>query len=232
MRRELRLASWCAAAMLPLATLAAPVSTQEFADAVRTTPEVERGAQLFETCAACHGVAGAGTEDGLAPRIAGQHFGVVVKQLVDYRHGKRWDIRMAQIASSHHPPDAQSIADVSAYVSRLDLSASPGIGSGEIVGHGSEVYGRRCQSCHGPAGEGNAERRVPQIAAQHYEYLLRQMHDAIESRRPNFPRAHVRLLSGLARDDLLGMADYLSRTMPSDARRRRPDDRRGSNIAH
>ena len=71
MRGELRLASGCAAAMLPLATLAALVSTQEFADAVSRTPEVERGAQLFETCAACHGVAGAGTEDGLAPRIAG-----------------------------------------------------------------------------------------------------------------------------------------------------------------
>ena len=38
------------------------------------------------------------------PRIAGQHYSVLLKQLVDFRHGKRWDFRMEERADQHHLP--------------------------------------------------------------------------------------------------------------------------------
>lgn len=63
-------------------------------------------------------------------------------------------------------------------------------------------------------GEGNAKLLIPQIAAQHYEYLVRQIYDAVDRRRPNFSSAHVHLLARLQRDDIVGVTDYLSR-MPA-----------------
>ena len=110
---------WCVAALLPILAGAVSTSRQELVDALHSTPNVDRGAELFDTCAACHGTSGSGTRDGAVPRLAGQH----------------------------------------------------------------------------------------------YDYLVRQMHDAIEERRPNFSAPHVRLLARLQGDDMAAVADYLSRVV-------------------
>jgi cytochrome c553 len=220
MEPTLKLVSWIATVTVVImarTALAATLYIQERDQALGRKPDLVQGARLFAACAACHKDAGGGTEDGSVPRIAGQSFSVLVRQLVDYRYSKRWDIRMESIASSHQLTDAQSIADVAGYVSRLPVPSHPGVGSGELVGHGARVYVRLCQSCHGPAGKGDGRHEIPQIAAQHYEYLLRQMHDAVEGRRPNFPPAHIKLLGGLIRDDLVGLADFLSRSVAAES---------------
>jgi len=85
---------------------------QELAEVKRSTPDLERGAGLFDTCAACHGADGGGTRDGQVPRIGGQHLSVLWKQLIDYRHDRRWDLRMEHFADRHHLGDAQGVADV------------------------------------------------------------------------------------------------------------------------
>jgi cytochrome c553 len=217
--KALLLGALCAVAMfVPRQSAAAPASQSESDHVLRSSPDVERGAKLFETCAGCHGAGGAGTLDGFVPRIAGQHFSVIVNQLLDYRHGKRWDPHMAKIANTHQLPDAQSIADVAGFVSRLPVPAKVGVGSSSLVAHGAQIYAERCAACHGRTGQGDAERQLPQIAAQNYEYLLRQLHDAVEGRRPNFSRAHVKLLEGFGRDEFVGVADYLSRARPRDSR--------------
>ena len=74
-----------------LSTAAQGVSAlrQELTEAQRSKPNLDRGAELFETCAACHGPDGGGTRDGQVPRIAAQHRSVLIKQLVDYRHDRR-----------------------------------------------------------------------------------------------------------------------------------------------
>jgi cytochrome c553 len=73
------------------------------------------------------------------------------------------------------------------------------------------VYGTRCESCHGDAGLGNSKRMIPRVAGQHYEYLMRQIYDATDGRRPNFSPDHIRILATLDRRDIVGLADYLSR---------------------
>jgi cytochrome c553 len=200
------------AAFLPLLAYGVSNSRLELLDALRSKPNLDRGAELFDTCAACHGSLGAGTRDGQVPRIAGQHFSVLAKQMVDYRHDRRWDLRMEHFTDQHHLADAQAIADVAAYINQLKSNSAPGVGTGELVEHGASLYAQQCQSCHGLSGEGNAKSQVPQIGGQHYEYLVRQIHDAVDGRRPNFSVAHVRLLARLQRDDIVGLADYLSRT--------------------
>jgi cytochrome c553 len=141
---------------------------------------------------------------------------VLVKQLVDFQHGRRWDFRMEHFADRHHLPDAQAVADVAAYVTQLEDPASPGVevGPGQLVEDGAGLYARLCASCHGPSGQGDAKHEVPQIAGQHYEYLRRQIYNAVDGRRPNFPAAHIRLFARLEHDDIVGVADYLSRLDP------------------
>lgn len=200
------LAPWMASAMQP--------SSQEYLEAVSAKPDLEQGAHYFNVCANCHGAKGGGSVDGKVPRIGGQHFRVVVRQLVAFRHGQRWDILMENFADRHRLPDAQAVADVGAYVSQLDDPSPPGVGSGEWVAEGARIYFRRCESCHGSSGQGDPDHAVPKISGQHYEYLRRQIYDAVDGRRPGFPASHVRLLATLDHDAIAGVADYLARIAP------------------
>lgn len=203
------------AATLPAAALAASPAAQELSDALRARPNVYHGAELFKACATCHGRDGGGQSDGSVPRIAGQYREVIIDQLVDFRHGQRWDIRMERYTDEHNLKDAQAIADVAAYASSLKSRQEVGVGSGELVQHGADVYARQCRSCHGKSGEGSASRGVPRLAGQHFEYILRQMYDGADGRRPNLTGDHVGLFKSLVRDDFHGIADYLSR-LPAD----------------
>lgn len=68
------------------------------------------------------------------------------------------------------------------------------------------MYVSRCQWCHGGQGEGSDERFVPRVAGQQYEYLLRQLHDTVEGRRPNMRTQHLRLVQTADIADLEGLA--------------------------
>jgi cytochrome c553 len=204
----------CALAALSSTAVTMPSAYQEFLEVMQARPDPERGAHYFTTCAACHGAKGGGTVSGEFPRIGGQYYAVLARQLVAFRHGERWDFRMENFADRHRLADAQAIADVAAYASQLADPSYPGVGSGELVAHGASVYFRLCESCHGTSGQGDAEHLVPKIGGQHYEYLRRQIYDAVDGRRPGFPAPHVRLLARLDRDDIAGVADYLSRMTP------------------
>jgi cytochrome c553 len=206
---RLPLSKWFLIALLPWAAYGASIPQQEYDQTLRSKPDLVHGEALFATCAACHGPQGAGVAGGAVPAIAGQHLRVIVRQLVDFRHDKRWDLRMEHFTDQHHLSGAQDIADVAAYISGMPITHASDHGSGEYLRHGGEVYARLCASCHGSAAEG--DERNPRLAGQHYEYLLRQLHDALEHRRPNFPREHVRLLERFELADLAGVADHLSR---------------------
>ncbi len=197
---------------LPMAVRAAESASREVAEAVRARPNLDRGAELFRACAACHGTTGNGADDGSVPRIAGQHFRVLVRQLVDYRHETRWDIRMEHYAGRGLLTNSQAIADVAGYAAQLARDAPRNVGDGQQVRHGSQVYAQRCSECHGQRGEGDDLSMIPRLAGQHYEYLLRQMYDAVDGRRPNFSPDHIKLLARLQRDDLMGVADFLARS--------------------
>jgi len=219
-----RMLAWTLSAVAVVAMLrpaeihAVAASQQELTEVRGSRPNLDRGAELFSTCAACHGPDGGGTPDGQVPRIAAQHASVLQKQLVDFRHDRRWDVRMEHFADNHHLPDAQAIADVAAYISSLQPQMRVGTGGGEHLQYGAQGYARRCVGCHGVTADGDARRGIPRLAGQHYEYLRRQIYDAVDGRRPNFQAEHVRLLARLDHDEIAGIADYLSRLGGSEAR--------------
>lgn len=182
--------------------------------ALQLTGDLERGRSLFATCAACHGVDGAGQPDGNAPVIARQHRSVVLKQLVDYRHALRWDLRMEHVVELKKFGSLQDLTDVAVYVSQLPRVDQVGRGPGEYLQTGAWTFILQCASCHGASGDGSSTARIPRLAAQHYEYLRRQLWDIAEGRRPQLSATHAKWLSDLEQTDVNGVADYLSRVVP------------------
>lgn len=189
---------------------------REFVEGAKLEPDLARGAELFSTCAACHGADGRGTSSGDIPAIAGQHGSVLLKQLADFRYDQRWNERMQHFTDRHFLADAQAVTDVAAYVSSLPRfpATSTGIGDGKFLNEGARVYFRVCEQCHGPLGQGDLLRRRPRLAGQHYGYLLRQMEETAQELRPGMDDAHVRRLRRLSREQMQGVADYLSRVSP------------------
>jgi len=199
-------------ALVPALVAAATAEQKEFSQAMAAKPDREHGAVLFARCVQCHGADGGGTPTGSVPRIAGQHAPVLVRQIVQFRGGKHWDMRMEGVATSHEIfARPQDIADVAAYVSGLDLDGRRGIGNGNDVDLGERLYQGSCASCHGKQGEGNAAREIPRLAGQHAAYLARQIYDAVDGRRPALSKSHGRRLSSLTFEGVLGVTDYLSR---------------------
>jgi len=199
------------ALLLPILALAEGSVRSEYARVLKAKPDEVHGAQLFSQCVSCHGADGGGEADGSTPRIAGQHYRVIAKQIVDFHYGKRWDFRMEGMADRQYIKGAQDIADVAAYVSKLARHGNRGIGSGEFVVEGSRIFAQQCESCHGRDAEGNAERGVPRLAGQHYSYLVRQMHDAVDGRRPALPALHSQRIEPLDDEQVRAVSDFLAR---------------------
>jgi len=187
----------------------------EYQAALAAVPDARRGDQIFATCAACHGVDGSGLPDGSVPVIGSQHYPVLLRQLIDYRHAERWDIRMEHVSRLKVMQTPQDLADVAALIASLQPMGPTVHGSGEFLTNGARVYFERCETCHGATGQGNADRGVARLAGQHPEYLIRQFIDVVEIRRPRLSKTHTPLLRELQRSELEGMADYLSRTRRS-----------------
>jgi cytochrome c553 len=193
------------------AVLAASSSRREFNAALAAKPDPAAGAAHFEVCAACHGTDGGGADNGNVPAIASQHFRVLVKQLVDFRHNDRWDIRMEHFVDRHHLKDAQAIADVARYIADLPRINRVGLGNGQALVRGEELYRARCADCHGAQAQGADKDKMPRLAGQHQLYLVRQLQDAADGRRPNMQGRHVGLARNLNFDDIQAVADYLAR---------------------
>lgn len=196
--------------LLPGGVGAASPARSEYQAALRATPDTDHGAELFARCVSCHGAEGEGLADGSAPRIAGQHFRVIVKQLVDFRYGKRWDFRMEQRANNHLGA-FQDIADVASYLSRLPRKSNPNDGGNADLSQGASLYKERCGACHGARGEGDDDEAIPLLSGQHSAYLLRQMYDSVDGRRPTLAGLHAKPIKSLDFEQLRAIAAFLSR---------------------
>ncbi|MGB0543427.1 MAG: c-type cytochrome [Longimicrobiales bacterium] len=147
-------------------------------DATPPPVGMARGAELFETCAPCHGDAGVGNPDIAAPAIAGLPQWYVEEQLRGFQNEYRGDhagdlpgLRMRPMAVSlTRNGDVES---VSQYVASLDavypastLHGNAGAGAASYV---------VCVACHGEDGLGNPDLHAPPIVQLDDWYLLNQL---------------------------------------------------------
>jgi cytochrome c553 len=168
-----------------------------------------RGQDAYASCAVCHLSDGGGRSDGTFPLLAGQHATVIVKQLIDIREGRRVNPLMLPYAK--RLIDAQEVADVALYVSRMPRLTNNGKGTGSQLVLGAELYARDCATCHGVHGEGDASRLIPALAGQHYGYMLRQIRDIGAGRRGNAHPVMTALTAGYSDAEFMALVDHASR---------------------
>lgn len=71
--------------------------------------DVEAGKAKSAVCAACHGTNGV-SPSPLWPNLAGQQEAYLVKQMKDFREGKRTDATMAPMAAGLSDSDIENLA--------------------------------------------------------------------------------------------------------------------------
>jgi cytochrome c553 len=197
-----------------VATVAGAALSNELLDALGRKPDLERGRSLYQACMGCHQLDGAGAADRGIPIIAGQHYEVLIAQLIDFRRTERVELRMNAMAASHRLKSTQDLADVAAHISSMPAQRTREVGTGKFTALGAQVYSRACASCHGADAEGNDELRHPRLAGQHYSYLVNQIDAMIRGLRFNLSWDHSKLLESLTEEEIAGVADYVARLEP------------------
>ncbi len=178
------------------------------------TPDLNKGREVYELCAVCHAAEGWGEPDGSLPAIAGQHRDILIKQLADIRAGNRDNPTMYPFAIPNALGGAQAIADVTAYIAKLPMTPTPGLGTGDDLEHGEKMYQQNCVECHGAQGDGDSEKYYPRIHGQHYHYLLRQLMWIRDGKRRNVNRVMIEQIREFSDRDIKAVVDYVSRLRP------------------
>ncbi|MDR2240386.1 MAG: c-type cytochrome [Zoogloeaceae bacterium] len=182
--------------------------------ALRAKADPKHGEAIFMPCESCHRKDAAGRSSGAYPRLAGQHFTVLVKQMLDISSGLRTNPKMQPYVEDHisKPED---MADVAAYLSALPIPPDRiGLGPGTTAAAGKTLFDRDCAICHGQSGEGDASKFYPMVAAQHYRYLLRELRLIRDGDRGNSNPDMVKVIKPYREADLEALADYMASLPP------------------
>jgi cytochrome c553 len=189
-------------------------AAREVEKALALTPNIEKGLEIYRSCALCHKPEGWGLTNGSVPQLAGQHRTVVIKQLADIRAGNRDSAMMIPYAAAEVIGGAQAVADVAGYIDTLEISVGNGKGPGSDLELGESLYRENCASCHGAKGEGNPDDYVPRIQAQHYKYLVRQFQWIRDGKRRNANAEMATQIQDFEDRKTHAVLDYVSRLEP------------------
>ncbi len=183
-------------------------------EALHLQADIENGLDVYEVCSACHLPEGWGTEDGTFPQLAGQHRGVLIKQMADIRAGNRDNPTMYPFALPESIGDAQALADVTEYIQKLKMNPENGKGPWKPGtpehAKGEQLYKDNCTRCHGDRGEGIPDKFYPRIEGQHYKYMVRQFEWIRDGKRRNANPDMVKQISEFSDDDMKQVINYVS----------------------
>ena len=141
-------------------------------------PDLAKGEASFgAVCAACHGPDG-NSSAPIYPKLAQQHPEYLVKQLTEFKAGKRANPIMLGFASTLSEDDMKNIAFwVSSKASKEGTSKEKDLVTlGERIFRGG-IADRQvpaCAGCHSPNGAG-IPAQYPRLAGQNAEYATAQL---------------------------------------------------------
>ena len=163
-----------------------------------------------KVCLECHVPQGQ-SPDPMIPKLDGQQAEYIVRQVLDYKSGRRPSTIMREVAQI--VSDMQDLLDIAAFYSNLETMQ----GSGEInqeVKRGEVIYvDYRCHFCHGEeAVAGTAfTSGAPLIGGQNKDYLEKTMLDIKMGRRPaDIYNLMKRLLLRLSDKEIEALSAYVS----------------------
>lgn len=180
--------------------------------AAAAKPDLNAGSAKFgATCAACHGADGNSSVTQY-PKLAQQHPEYLMKQLADFKAGKRVNAIMQPMAAPLTDADMRNIAYWAA-----SQKAKPGFAKDkDLVVLGEKIYRggimdkkvAACAGCHSPNGAGIPS-QFPRLAGQHAEYVYAQLVNFQNGTRKNSPQM-ADIASRLSDHEMKAVADYIA----------------------
>lgn len=173
---------------------------------------VAAGKGKAAVCAACHGTDGNSLSDAF-PKLAGQHEGYIVKQLMEFKSGARQNALMAPMVANL---TEQDMADLGAYYA--SQKTAPGAVSEELVAAGEQIYrgGNKetgvpaCMACHGPNGSGVPAANWPKLSGQYSSYVEAQLHAFANGDRNNDSNGMMRdIASKMSEAEIKAVSAYV-----------------------
>jgi len=198
---------------LCVVALAALFATSVMADEAKgpAKPDLAKGATISATvCAACH------TSDGSRglptnPILQGQHADYIVKQLSEFKSGKRDNAIMKPMASTLSDDDMRNVAAF--YASK---TAKPGqsknpatVALGQKIWRGgiAEKSVPACAGCHGPTGAG-IPAQYARLGGQHAEYASAELGLFRSGKRGNSPQMAT-IAARMSDAEIAAVSDYV-----------------------
>ena len=179
---------------------------------VATKPDLVKGEATYAAvCAACHGAdANSGTPG--YPKLAQQHPEYLVKQLQEYKEGKRKNAIMQGFAATLSPQDMKNIA----YWATSKEAKAGFATEKELVSLGERIYRggiadrqvAACAGCHTPSGVG-IPAQYPRLKGQHAEYTATQLtyfRDGIRTNNLQMTQVAAKLND----KEIRAVADYIA----------------------
>ncbi len=175
-------------------------------------PDLVKGeASYAAVCAACHGADGNSTI-AANPKLAQQHPEYLVKQLQEFKSGKRANPVMQGMAAMLSDDDMRNVA---AWLA--SKPAKPGFAKDkDLVALGERIYRggiadrsiAACAGCHSPNGAG-IPAQYPRLSGQNAEYTVQQLTSFRDGKRGNsLPMAQV--AAKMNDREIKAVADYIA----------------------
>ena len=141
-------------------------------------PDLAKGEASFgAVCAACHGADG-NSAVTVNPKLAQQHPEYLVKQLQEFKSGKRANAIMMGMSAALSEQDMKNIAAwLATQTAKKGFAKDP-----DLVKLGERIYRggiadrqiAACTGCHTPTGAGMPS-QYPRLAGQHADYAVAQL---------------------------------------------------------
>ena len=164
-----------------------------------------------QICAACHGVDG-NSVAAANPVLAGQHPDYIVKQLTEFKSGKRNNAIMLGMASTLSDQDMKNVA---AWFGTQKPKAREAQDP-KTMEAGRAIYRTgiasakvpACMACHGPAGN-RMPSQYPRVGSQFGSYIEAQMLAFKKGERANNP-IMTDIAKRMSDSDIKTVSNYIS----------------------
>lgn len=194
--------------------ISAALAATAFASAAQTAakPDLAKGEASFAgVCAACHGVDGNSLIPA-NPKLAQQHPEYLVKQLTEFKAGKRENAIMNGMAAPLSDADMVNIA----YWLGSKKAAPGAAKEKDLVLLGEKIYRGgiadrqipACAGCHSPNGAG-IPAQYPRLSGQHAEYAAAQLTAFRDGVRQNSVQM-TQVAAKLNDREIRALADYIA----------------------
>jgi cytochrome c553 len=202
--------------LIALATVALSLSftvgAVRASEAKPAKPDLAAGeAKATTVCGACHTFDGS---RGLPtyPILQGQHPEYLVKQLTEFKEGKRKNAIMGGMAAALTPADMKNVAAFYASKKAKDGAAK----NKDLVASGERIYRGgiakkavpACAGCHSPNGAG-IPAQYPRLAGQHADYIKTQLTTFRQGERMNSAQMSA-IAANLSDKEIEALSDYIA----------------------